>query len=369
MFIGGGYSCTENKDYEPGGTTPVEKLLTPQDKYFVELQSSSQATLKFSWEPARSEDGQPAHYEVVFFKNATSKDIVYRVDAGSKTSLDLIHKEINRAAGAAGVETGADGSIYWAVVSSRGITEAPVNIVPRELQLKRLLGFNVIPETIYITGDATEGGSDIANAYKAKSTSVDGGEFTIYHQLEAGKGFVFVSAKDGDKTTYTITNGSLDDQSTTSATVNESGIYKISLDFNIRAVSVEKVTEVLFNFAPRTADNRPMPYIGNGCWKMTDYKVEFRKESWGWDERYSFLATVGGKQFIWGSTTDSRPSEMTGSYYNIQEFEYTGDGYKNIFKFSGTLFDETAAIGKTVDITVNMSGDADFYHHLIDNIR
>ena len=62
-----GISCSEDLEYKPGGVTPVQTLLLPADNYYVELQSASTATLRFSWEPALAADGQLPHYEVVFF--------------------------------------------------------------------------------------------------------------------------------------------------------------------------------------------------------------------------------------------------------------------------------------------------------------
>ena len=277
-----GISCSEDLEYKPGGVTPVQTLLLPADNYYVELQSASTATLRFSWEPALAADGQLPHYEVVFF-GKPGGEIVYRCDAGSSTSVDIVHKEINRIANAAGIDVGADGAVYWSVVSSRGVDTAPVVATPRRLELTRLLGFNVIPDQLFLTGEATEGGSDLENACVGRKTG--DGEFTFYQQLEAGKGFTFVSSKGDDRTTYTVVNGVLNDQSAEPATIDRSGVYRIKLDLNVRGITFEHIDRVEFNFAPRTEDNGNMEYIGNGCWKFSDYNVKFREESWGLDQR------------------------------------------------------------------------------------
>lgn len=365
LLVFAGISCTENLDYEPGGVGPVSELMAPDNGYYVELQSASTATLDFAWAPSLAQDGQNPHYEVVFYKNAQGGDPVYRVDAGYTAGIAITHKEINRAAGAAGVETGADGAIYWAVVPSRGVTEAPVIVTPRRLELKRLLGFNVIPTEVYITGEGSEGGNDLSAAVKARCNAE--GEFTLYTKIEAGKGFTFVSSKSGEHTTYTIVNGILDDQSTTPATLGETAVYRIKLDFNIRSITLSRIDRVFFNFAPRREDNDDMVYIGNGCWKWSDYKVVFKQENWGLDERYNFhVVYEGDDEYVWcGSVgNDSRPGKMSGPEYDIlNEVPFSGDWYNPKFKFHGDLN------GKTVDITVKMSGDLDQYTHVIDNIR
>lgn len=356
-----GVSCTDDLEYKPGGVTPVTTLLLPADNYYVELQSASTAVLRFAWEPAQAADGQLPHYEVVFF-NKPGGEIVYRYDAGSSTSIAIAHKEINRIASAAGIDVGADGAVYWSVVSCRGIETAPVAAAPRQLELTRLLGFNVIPEQLFLTGDATEAGDELASACVGRKTG--DGEFTFYQRLEAGKGFTFVSSKGDDRATYTVVNGVLNDQSAEPATIDRTGVYRIKLDMNVRGITFEYIDRVEFNFAPRTSDNGNMEYIGNGCWKFSDYKVEFREEGWGLDQRYNFHPVFDGVMYVWAGAkgNDSSPSELSGSgYYILTENLFTGDAYgPEKFKFHSDFN------GKIVDITLIMSGDVEHCTHVIE---
>ena len=190
-----GASCSSDLDYEPGGVTPVKALLLPADNWYVELQSASSATETFSWEPALAADGQLPHYEVVFLAQPDG-EIVYRYDAGSKTSVAVPHKELNLAAKAAGIDAGASGDFYWSVVSSRGVTTAPVEATPRCISVKRLFGFDVIPSTLYLTGEATEVGDDLSLAMQFQSTGEDVGEFTAIMRLEAGKTYSMYETTD-----------------------------------------------------------------------------------------------------------------------------------------------------------------------------
>jgi len=356
-----GVSCSDDLEYEPGGVTPVKTLLSPADNSYLELQSASSALFGFSWEPSQAADGQLPHYEVVFLDRPDGR-IVYRLDAGSATSLSVPHKEINRAAAAAGIDVGADGSLYWSVVASRGVYAAPAAAAPRLLEVKRLLGFNVIPEQLYITGEGTENGDDLSAACAARGNGE--GEFVFYQKLEAGKGFTFASSREAGHTTYTVADGILDDRSTLPATVDRTGVYRIRLDFNIRSIQFEYIDRVKYNFAPRTADNRDMEYIGNGCWKMSSYKVEFREEGWGLDERYNFHPFFDGVEYVWAGKkgNDSRPSDKSGPDYYIEtENLFTGDNYgPEKFKFHSDFN------GKVVDITLIMSGDAEHCTHTIE---
>ena len=165
-IIAGAAGCSDKMVFRTGSVSPVESLITPEDGTYIELQSSSTATTEFRWSPAYAEDGNPPQYEVVFYSEPDG-EIVYRVDAGFSTSAGIPHKELNSAARAAGIETGADGTMYWAVVASRGITQSEVTVTPYSLEVTRLLGFEEIPEALYITGAGSEGGDDISAACKA----------------------------------------------------------------------------------------------------------------------------------------------------------------------------------------------------------
>lgn len=69
-----GISCSEDLEYKPGGVTPVQTLLLPADNYYVELQSASTATLRFSWEPALAADGQLPQLRGGLLRQARRRD-------------------------------------------------------------------------------------------------------------------------------------------------------------------------------------------------------------------------------------------------------------------------------------------------------
>ena len=107
-----------------------------------------------------------------------------------------------------------------------------------------------------------------------------------------------------------------------------------------------------------------MEYIGNGCWKFSDYNVKFREESWGLDQRYNFHPVFDGVTYVWAGTkgNDSSPSALSGAeYYILTENLFTGDAYgPEKFKFHSDFN------GKKVDITLIMSGDVENCMHVIE---
>ena len=356
-----GVSCTDDLKYQPGAVSPVQHLYSPQDKHYEELQSAASSNLEFSWETSYASDGQPVHYELAFYAHPDG-EIIHRHDAGFSNHCSLSHKEINIIAKEAGIEVGQSGDFYWSVIACRGLYEAQPKATPRCISVKRLLGFDIIPSSLYISGEGSENGVGVSDAIIGRKTN--DGEFVFYHRLTANKGFVFTDSQQAQHQIYTVENGILTDQSTIPATVGESGVYRISIDMNIRSIRFEYISRVMYNFAPRTEDNREMVYIGNGCWKLSDYKVNFKEEGWGLDERYNFHPFIDGVEYVWAGKkgNDSRPAETGGIEYKIEtESLFTGDNYgPEKFKFHES-FNK-----KTVDITLIMSGSAEYNTHTIE---
>lgn len=349
--------CDSNMNYKDYGVTPVSGLLTPANDYYLELQGGSGKYLEFSWEPAQTENGISPLYEVVFYATPGGVEL-YRHEAGAKTSISITHKDLNNVANMAGIDAGGDGTIYWSVVSNNGIVQAVPDEV-RTLYVTRLMGFNNIPDILYIAGSATEAEELGEEMLQMKSTSSDGGEFEIYTRLYAGGTYVFVGS---NGTSYTI-SGDVMEEGSNPISVSTEGIYRITVDMNTKALKLTRITRVQYNFSADNSYNEAATYVGNGVWALNNKYVEFHQESWGRDERFNFHATVEGEDWgteIWGSknsNNDSRPSSLTGDFWNVAITPYVGLGvYDYSWKFT------EAVDYSTVNIHLNMTATLDDYY-------
>ena len=368
-------SCSDDLEYKPGGVTPVKTLLLPADNYYVELQSASTATFTFAWEPAQAEDGQRPHYEVVFFTEPGGA-IVYRLDAGSSASVSFAHKDLNLAAKAAGVEAGETGDIYWSVVASRGVTEAPVEAAPRCLSVKRLFGFDVIPATLFITGDASEAGTELADAMQFQMTSPQNetGEFTVISRLEAGKTYELCEDTSGSGRRFSIEEGELREfgadvkPATKPASVAKSGIYRVYVDFNTRATIVEEVEKLVMYQRDDVGGAAQMTYQGKGVWLLEKHNTTEG------DNRYGFCATLNNGssyQEKWSSVnlnnndapTTSSPAAWWEVYMNK---DISNDGWWGYtYKWISSEWDVT----KVVTIEMHMDHTRDYFYHTVTYIK
>lgn len=100
-------ACTEHTEYDDTGFSAVEKLLYPSDGYALDLIEQADANLYFEWEVSKV--GTPV-YTVVFLDAAKKEIGRYLADNnGQKSSLKMLHSQLNAIAGDAGIEPDAAG--------------------------------------------------------------------------------------------------------------------------------------------------------------------------------------------------------------------------------------------------------------------
>lgn len=318
-------SCTEDMEYKDVHITPVTTFYEPSNDAAIQLQASATASLFFEWESAKCEDGGAPLYEVVFDEEGGDfSDPLYKALAdnnGMQNYATISHKMLNKIAANAGIPSGESGTLRWTVQATRGINGV-LSKEFRNLTIQRLVGFAEVPSSIYLTGEATEGGNDFSKAMLAASP--EGGVFEIFASLKAGKSYRLVSGEGSDAMTFHV-DGTRILEGDGESTVSEDGVYRIELDFSIASAKLRKIDKVEFYFCPSGGTLFEMPYEGNGVFSAVA-TVNFKQESWGKDQRYKFLMTYadGTKQF-WGTknNTDSNPGSVPAEdpYFFIAETE------------------------------------------------
>jgi hypothetical protein len=358
------FGCKKEESLRDTKVTAVETLYEPNDGKSVVLQKSASATLYFEWEAAKAEDAGMVLYEVAFDKEGGdfSKPI-YKMASDNNGGFNyatITHKQINKIAALAGVESGATGKLIWTVFSSKGINEVKC-AQSRTLEVTRLSGFAEIPVDVYVMGEGSEAGTDLANAISAKSTAA--GEFEIYTKLTAGQPYYFTDAKTGSPRKFYITDGLLKEGTTTS-TVAKTGVYRINLDFNVGSAVFTEITNMQLFFCPTNSFLFSMPYNGKGTFRATAQPITFKQEGWGRDERYKFKMTTitsdGNTVEEWWGTPniDNRPtSQSPASYYYL--FPAKGDQWSDKFKF------DTEMDNALVDVTAYFQADKPYTHEVV----
>jgi len=344
-------ACKEEMGKLNSQLSPVQALKDPANASSIVLQPSASASLYFDWEPSAVESSGTALYQIAFDKaSGDFSNPVYVITAdghGYQNSATVTHKLMNKIAGMMGFGPSEAGTFKWTVFATKGLQSVKA-AQENTITITRLAGFDAIPVDVYVTGAASEGGTDLSKAQKMKALGE--GAFEVYTKLSAGQPFYFTDAIKGTPTQYYTADGLVKIDGT--STVSTDGIYDITLDFSTGACTYTLVESIGFYFCPSDAILFNLPYIGNGVFQAKDQTVTFSQESWGRDQRYKFrmfVKTNGGadpeQEYEWATLnqTDSPPNASSpDSYYylklltNPNDIDQWDNKWKLMDQFDGT---------------------------------
>ncbi|WP_080903245.1 SusE domain-containing protein [Parabacteroides sp. Marseille-P3160] len=353
-------ACSNNGEVRDTGVTAVKTLYEPDNGKTIALQPSASATLYFEWEPSRAEDSGNVLYEVAFDKaDGDFSDPVYITAADNNGGINhatITHKQLNRIAAMAGIESSEQGTLKWTVYASKGINPVKAE-EERKLTVTRLAGFADIPNQLYLTGEGTEAGATLSSALVMKK--VTEGEFEIYTKLTEGKTFKFVNTLTGTPTEYALSGEKIVEGGT--STVSKTGVYKYYLDFNIGSFTVKEVTKVslYLNWSQMKIE---LPYKGLGIWEITNYTITGLSGNDDSDDRYKFRMESSTGETEWrAANNDSKPTGNEAYYYMVEKTDVEQWTNNQIWKNPST----TGWSDKTYDITFSLAADAPYTHNLV----
>lgn len=356
-------SCTADMEYKEASVSAVEQLFEPVGDKKVELQSTDGASLFFEWSSAKVEDSGAPLYEVVFDKEGGDfSNPIYRIvsdNGGVCNYATITHKTLNKVGIAAGLKGGETGSFEWTVLASRGLNSALAK-ERRKLTITRLVGIEDTPYRLYLTGTATEAGTDLSQALACVPIGPD--KFEIFTKLEAGKTYKLVDNLNGDgRNFYIKDSGIKEDEGET--LVEKTGVYRIVFDFPTASVVMREINKMGFYFCPNIDKNDKtygtlfdINYVSNGIF-YGEGKVKFKQESWGRDERYKFVMFYAdGTKHFWETKLvfDQRPEQMPelgDTYFYMQE-ETTKDRWERKWKLDQKFDTEVYNPGAVTKVSV-----------------
>lgn len=362
LAIGTFASCEKDETINSNIST-VKELYYPEVGKYYKLQPATSAVVNFEWSPARAEDGSLVMYEVAF--DTIGGDFqrpIYTVASNSngvQNSLSLSHKVLNSVASKAGIQPSTAGSLQWTVIASKGLNEKRADS-SRVIVIERPAGFTEIPANVFITGAATEGGTDLAAA-KAMKLGADG-VFEIFTRLKDGA-FTFADRNSGTPVTYSMQGNRLQEGGENQQTGDK--IYRIRLDFANAAAEMIEITDVgVFASAYNKVVGK-LAYAGNGTWTAQGVPIAyFDFGSWK-DDRFKFqFSTVdaGGTAgaIYYGSVNQSNstpPDANTpAAYYNVVPVDNS--------QWDFTYKYPAGSDGKTGDFTLQLNAQEDYSYQL-----
>ncbi|RAV30556.1 SusE domain-containing protein [Sinomicrobium soli] len=352
-------ACKDDDTLSHVEVTPVNSLYAPEDNLSVRLEGKG--SLFFEWEAAKAEDNGVVLYDVLFdTEDGDFSDPVYITPSegkGFERTLTLAYADLARMAEMAGIVPDSKGKLKWTVHSSRGIDIVSSGI-SRVLEIERPEEI-YIPQQLFLTGTATEGGDALEDALSFKKTGDTA--FEIYTRLIPGS-YRLTDAVSGTPNAFFVDGNNLEKDGTADFD-GEEGVYRLRVDFEDNSVAVARVEEIGLWFAPNSEFQFSLPYAGNGTWKAESEHIVFRQEDWGRDERYKFrmILTIDGNstEEWFGSVNkdNSRPDNAGDAYWNMVPVDNSEWDY--CFKFA------TAVDEKDASVEIIFNNTVDEYTHVV----
>ena len=332
---------------------PVTTLNLPADKSSYILQPATGASVLFTWNPSTSQD--LVLYEVVFDKpSGDFSNPVYKTlsdGAGVQPQATLSQKLLNKIASAGDIASSSSGSLKWTILVSKG-TNSKISQSSHLVQITRPAGFAVLPDSLFITGTATESGSIASKALPFKN--LGNGVFELYTSLQPGS-YQLIDKLSGTPTIYSIQNNTTVVANGSTLVAGNKSVYRLSVDLSNAAVVITQIISVGLWSAPDNKIWVTLPYIGYSQWELDNYALVITHESYGNDSRYKYqfvvLNSAGIQSLEWyGSVNGDNPdpsSSTPASYYYI--YPVDNSQYNYCFKIL------PSDNNKNVNVNVNFS--------------
>lgn len=284
-----GWSCEEENNMEPVGnwdlSAPVPQ--TPAASANVVLDEAiPDEEINFEWLAAEATNRFLVQY-TVYLVDASATDVSDPIlvlnpgNSGKDLSVATTAEEIDYALWARCYPAGANANVKWMVKAKAIETET---MGSNAITIKRFANDPVV-EQMFITGGATEAGTNVENATPMRALkNADGeltGVFDVYTRLTSGQTYSFRDKALETSRVYGGSNGTLTPCGA-AITAPEDGVYRVRIDLNDNTYDlwlVDRWSLVGDAVEGGWGGDVPLAYKGNGVFEG---KIDFLNDGAGW---------------------------------------------------------------------------------------
>ncbi len=328
LFLAIAFGCTtENMDPVGSFTLTSPTIDYPSGESIVLDSSASSTIIEFSWEAAECSERYDITYEIAIDTGGSSSfdspiTTITANNDGSGTTAEITYDDLDEALSIAGYKANAEVSLSWVIIANC------VGTIVADTAVIRVTRFNEerYPTTLYLTGGATENGSNLDSAIVMTKLSDDANVWQAYNTLTTSGGIQFYSNTELPAYIYGGIDGTLS-QNGNNITVSEDGIYQITVDLDnntYELLKIDRLGVIGSCFTNGWDSDEELEYLGNGVWESEikfistgEFGIRL-KESWDYVYKLN------------SSTTNQLVSESVGDTYGIEyeniPSEITGTG-------------------------------------------
>lgn len=351
-------SCKKNIVPINLNVTSVQSLIAPVNNDSINLNPITGPNVVFQWSQASTPDSGLIQYEIAFDKiDGNFKNPIYKAASdnyGVQTQATISQKQLNTIASLAGINASSTGKLKWTVFATK-VANAKISPMINTLIITRPAGFATLPDSLYITGSATEEGSNLSQAIPFKKLS--DGVFELYTSLKAGE-YQLTDKVNGNGTKYYIDSNIIKKGDSQATITGGTKVYRLDYDFNIASAKEVQIDSIGLYQSAKNQEIGELRYVGNSTWAIDSLAINFVQFSWGIDGRYKFvLHTSNGPEF-YGSENSNNvdPGGQPPAYYYLMPV--TNDQWDYTFKFDPSFN------GKHADVEVFFQSTGAYTHEM-----
>ncbi len=348
-------ACEKEDNLQPEGQWDLSEavILAPTaDQTIILDEDTPNETITFNWDPAESSAGYAVTYEVLI-KPSNATDFSAPIFAsesynnGTATALSVSYADMDEALAFAGFLANQEAEITFAI---KAISLSKTSMATSELKVTRF-ETEALPQTLYISGTATENSNDLSQAIALKRLTDSNGalsnNYEVYTSLVAGETYMFYSERSLPALQFGGSDGSIEPFGDAIVAEN-SGVYRITVNLDNNTYQLLQIDFWSMVGTPINGGwggDEPLDYKGNGIWQASINLIEtggfvFRANGdWGYllkrvvgTPNSLVLESDAGNQ---GVTVEDIPNNQTGLY--IVTLDLSAENYNYAFEMDDTV--------------------------------
>ncbi|MCU4165438.1 SusE domain-containing protein [Carboxylicivirga caseinilyticus] len=268
------WSCEEKSNLQPEGnwelSSPTTLPLNDNNSLVLDEEDPF-GKIVFSWNEATSTENYGVYYTVLIDSlnatDASSPILSFKsLESGKSTSATVTNLELNDALYMAGFKAGEALELKWTVVAN---CLSKSTSAEDEMTITRY-----DDDKLFIAGTATEAGDNVSSAILMKRLFNGAGEklklYESYTELTSGDGFMVYNGRSQNAIAYGLDSEGKLVRDGEAITVDEDGIYQISIDFDAMSISFYKIDRLALIGSPLAGgwgSDEALTYQGMGVWQ------------------------------------------------------------------------------------------------------
>nr|WP_321406381.1 SusE domain-containing protein [uncultured Carboxylicivirga sp.] len=268
------WSCEEKSNLQPEGnwelSSPTTLPLNDNNSLVLDEEDPF-GKIVFNWNEASSSENYGVYYTVFIDSlnatDASSPILSFKsLESGKSTSATLTNLELNDALYMAGFKAGEALELKWTVVAN---CLSKSTSAEDEMTITRY-----DDDKLFIAGAATEAGDNISSAILMKRLFNGAGEklklYESYTELTSGDGFMVYNGRSQNAIAYGLDSEGKLVRDGEAITVDEDGVYQISIDFDAMSISFYKIDRLALIGSPLAGgwgSDEALTYQGMGVWQ------------------------------------------------------------------------------------------------------